>query len=62
MKMGTRVKWITASQVHGAGIIISEEFWQSVKDPAPHFLVSVDADPGEEHRVICCAATWLTEE
>jgi hypothetical protein len=49
----TRVKWTTASNVHGSGMCISDE-------QDGHVLVVVDGPSGEEHRVIYCATTWLT--
>jgi len=54
MKEGTKVKWVTASGVHGSGITISDERFG-------HVAVAVDAPQGEEHRVIWCTVTWLTE-
>lgn len=53
MKKGTKVNWVTASGVHGSGILISDE-------TDGHVLVAVDAPQGEEHRVIYCTVTWLT--
>lgn len=53
MKKDTKVKWITASDVHGTGITIADEI-------EGHVLVAVDALAGEEHRVIWCTVTWLT--
>lgn len=50
----TKVEWVTASGVKGSGVTITNE-------DEGHVLVAVDAAPGEEHRVIYCAVTWLTE-
>lgn len=52
MKKGTSVNWVTASGIKGSGLTISDEI-------DGHILVAVDASPGEEHRVIYCAVTWL---
>ena len=64
MTPGTRVKWITASGVAGSGMVILRR--DGVGDTAvlqaPHYFVACDALPGEEHRVIYCAETWLTPE
>lgn len=55
MREGARVKWITASGVHGSGIVLADEH-------GGHVPVAVDSPQGEEHRVIWCTVTWLTEE
>jgi len=47
---GTRVKWITATSVHGSGMCICDE-------QHGHVLEAVDAPDGEAHRVIYCALT-----
>lgn len=49
---GTKVSWTTASGTKGSGVVIELM-------PKLHVLVAVDASPGEEHRVIYCAETWL---
>lgn len=54
MKKGTKVAWTTASDVHETGEVIDNNLEEYV-------LVSVDAPPGEEHRVIYCAVSWLTK-
>lgn len=54
MKKGTKVKWVTASGIHGTGVTIDNE-------TNGHVPVAVDAPVGEEHRVIWCTITWLTE-
>lgn len=51
----TKVTWVTASGVHGSGIVVAD-------DVDGHVPVAVDAPPGEEHRMIWCAVTWLTPE
>jgi hypothetical protein len=53
MKKATKVKWTTSSGVHGQGETITDS-------SNGHILVAVDAQPGQEHRVIYCAVTWLT--
>lgn len=55
MKLGDKVKWITASGVHGSGIILPLGTNEDL-----HAFVAVDAPLGEEHRVIYCTKTWLT--
>lgn len=64
MDKGSRVKWKTAGGVEGSGLIISKPktHWLFPDSGVNHFLVAVDAPPGEEHRVIFCAETWLTRE
>ena len=52
MKKSTNVTWVTASGVHGSGVVISDE-------SEGHVLVAVNAPQGEEHRVIYCTVTWL---
>lgn len=59
MILGTKVKWVTTSGVNGSGQIIANGL--SPRDGVCHYLVAVDAPAGEEHRVIHCAETWLTE-
>lgn len=60
MKKGTRVIWITAKGIHGSGVVIKCFMARAGQvPPVNHYLVAVDADPGEEHRVIYCAETWL---
>lgn len=60
MNNGDRVCWVTASGVHGSGKIVAESV--SSLEPVRHWFVAVDANPGEEHRVIYCAETWLVPE
>ena len=55
LKLGDKVQWVTRSQVAGSGVLISEVGRDG------HCLVAVDGYPGEEHRVIWCAETWLTK-
>lgn len=62
MKVGTKVKWITSKGVHGSGFVASEQDPFNLGDSGDgHVCVVVDAEPGEEHRLIYCALTWLTE-
>lgn len=53
MKKNTKVKWVTASGMHGTGVVITDE-------EDGHVQVAVDAPLGEEHHVIYCTVTWLT--
>ena len=56
---GDLVKWTNSKGVQGSGMVIETNVWAK-NGQAPHVLVAVDADPGDEHRVIYCAETWLT--
>lgn len=58
MREGNKVTWVTASGVRGSGRLVSDVCPEGpLKD---HAFVAVDAPPGEEHRVIFCATTWLS--
>lgn len=52
MRKGTKVTWTTASGVYGSGTVVADEL-------EGHVPVAVDAEAGEEHRMIWCAVTWL---
>ena len=56
MKKGALVKWVgQTTGVAGHGVVISDE-------DDGHVLVAVLSDAGtDEHRVIFCTVTWLTE-
>lgn len=54
MKKNTDVTWKTTGGAFGSGRTISDEV-------DGHVLVVVDGPAGEEHRVIYCTVTWLTE-
>lgn len=58
MKIGSEVTWTTAAGATGSGLVIGNAF---TPNAIPHWLVAVDSAPGEEHRVIWCAETWLKE-
>lgn len=52
-----KVAWTTSSGIHGRGVVIR---FDAIVNDVPHYFVAVDAEPGEEHRVIYCAHTWIT--
>jgi hypothetical protein len=60
MNEGTRVTWTTSRKFTGSGTVISNEVPEG--PTKGHVLVAKDAPVGEEHPVIYCATTWLTEQ
>lgn len=58
MQVGSKVKWVTSNGTVGSGRIV-EGAWTDTA--VNHWKVAVDATPGDEHRLINCAETWLTE-
>lgn len=54
-KVGDRVKWVDSDGNTGSGGVFSA----NETDICPHYVVIMDAEPGDPHLMVYCAETSL---